>query len=137
MDEQKYDGSCLCGTVRFEFRGPLSAFRYCHCGRCRKASGSAHAANIIVPAEQFQWRAGEESVKRYDLPQAERFSVWFCGKCGSRVPHRIRTRGDYLVPAGVVDDALLERPDTNIFWASHADWYVQPEELPKHAQYPA
>lgn len=136
MEHRMHTGSCLCGEVRFEFSAPI-AFRYCHCQRCRKATGSAHAANLFVPQAQFTWRAGEDHVKRYDLPGAQRFSVWFCSGCGSRVPHKIRSRGDYLVPAGVVDIGLAVRPECNIFWASRADWYVSPAELPTHEGYPA
>ena len=55
---QSARGSCLCGSVTFEVQGPPSAFRYCHCSRCRKASGSAHAANMLVPETQFRWLAG-------------------------------------------------------------------------------
>lgn len=136
MGEQNYSGSCLCGVVRFQFKGPATAFRYCHCERCRKATGSAHAANLFVPEAQFAWHAGEERVTRYDLPEARRFAVWFCSECGTRVPHKIRDRGDYLVPAGAVDGALGMRPDAAIFWASRADWYVAPGELPTHDAYP-
>ena len=135
MDDKTYAGSCLCGAVRFEFRGPPSAFRYCHCSRCRKATGSAHAANLLIPADQFTWCAGEERVKRYDLPHAQRFAVWFCPECGTRVPHKVRERGDYLVPAGAVDTPLEARPDRNIFWASKAQWCVGPDEIPKRDEY--
>ena len=41
--------SCLCGAVKFEITPPLVAFRYCACARCRKATGAAHAANMVVP----------------------------------------------------------------------------------------
>jgi hypothetical protein len=135
MDGQTNTGSCLCGAVRFEFTTP-AAFRYCHCSRCRKATGSAHAANLFVPSAQFAWRTGEDRVKRFDLPGARRFSVWFCSVCGTRVPHRIRERDDYLVPAGIVDSALSVRPQENIFWASKAEWCVGPDALTTHDEYP-
>jgi hypothetical protein len=128
-------GSFLCGSVRIEVRPPFSAFRYCHCSRCQKASGSAHAANALVPAAQFAWREGEALIKRYDLPTAQRFSVWFCTQCGSRVPHRIRGREDMLIPAGLLDQAPAQRPENSIFWGSRAPWYVAPTELPCHEQY--
>src|ERR1700712_1740705 len=98
MNDKPISGSCLCGSVTFAVSAPFSAFRYCHCSRCRKASGSAHAANLLVPQAQFEWREGEDKVKRYDLPNSERFAVWFCGECGTRVPHKIKTREDMLVP---------------------------------------
>ena len=110
MSESPITGSCLCGGVRFEIKSPFTAFRYCHCSRCQKASGSAHAANAFVPQAQFKWLAGEALIKRYDHPQAQRFAVWFCTHCGSRVPHRVRGRDDMLIPAGLIDNASADMP---------------------------
>lgn len=132
---ESIQGSCLCKAVRFEIRPPFSAFRYCHCSRCRKASGSAHASNLFVPEGQFAWLAGEAGIRRYDLKDAERFSVWFCPDCGTRVPHRVRTRTDYLVPAGVLDADPGMRPENNIFWASKAPWYLEPQQMPCFSDY--
>jgi hypothetical protein len=78
MSQESLAGSCLCGGVRFEIKPPLAAFRYCHCSRCRKATGTAHAANIFVPATQFTWLAGETQTRKFDLPGAKRFAVCFC-----------------------------------------------------------
>jgi hypothetical protein len=136
MEDRKFSGSCLCGSVRFEIKPPFSAFRYCHCSRCRKASGSAHAANVFVPQSQFGWLAGEASVNRFDLPGAKRFSVWFCSHCGTRVPHKVRERDDYLVPAGILDNDPVKRPENSIFWGSKAPWYLEPGEIPKFTEYP-
>ena len=136
MSPESVKGSCLCGSVSFEIKAPLSAFRYCHCTRCRKASGSAHAANIFLPQDQFSWSAGEGLIQRFDLPGAKRFTVWFCNRCGSRVPHKVRERDDYLIPAGLLDNDPVMRPENCIFWGSRAPWYVEPREMPKFAEYP-
>ena len=132
MTEKTISGSCLCGGVTFEITPPFTAFRYCHCTRCQKASGSAHAANVFVPKAQFAWRAGEAHVKRFDLPTAQRFSVWFCDTCGTRVPHQVRGREDMLIPAGLLDQppADMSRPQNSIFWGSRAPWYVVPVDHP-------
>ena len=136
MASETMKGSCLCGSVTFEVKPPFAAFRYCHCSRCRKASGSAHAANLFVPEGQFAWLEGEGSVKHYDVPEAQRFSVWFCGQCGSRVPHKVRSRNDYLVPAGLLDQDPQMRPENSIFWNSKAPWYVAPQEHERFDEYP-
>ncbi|HZN24657.1 MAG TPA: GFA family protein [Burkholderiales bacterium] len=136
MSDGSVPGTCLCGKVRFEVTPPFTAFRYCHCSRCRKASGSGHAANLLVPRSRFRWLAGQDSIRRYDVPQAQRFSVWFCTECGSRAPHEIRTRDDMLIPAGLLDADPQIRPQVNIFWDSKAEWCADPEELPRFAEYP-
>jgi hypothetical protein len=135
MSTEAIPGSCLCGAVKFEIRPPFAAFRYCHCSRCRKASGSAHAANAFVPEEQFRWTAGEALVKRFDLPGAKRFAVSFCPSCGTRVPHKVGTTSNMLVPAGVLDADPGVRPENSIFWKSKAPWYVPPAEMPLHDEY--
>lgn len=129
-------GSCLCNAVRFAIRPPYNAFRYCHCSRCQKASGSAHAANLLVPEAQFEWLAGEDRVKRFDLPGAQRFAVSFCTDCGTRVPHKIKGRADMLVPAGVLEGDPGARPDMSIFWDSRPVWYVNPAGHEQYSAYP-
>lgn len=131
MTTESLAGSCLCGSVKFEVMPPFSAFRYCHCSRCQKASGSAHAANAFVPAKQFRWRAGESLIKHYDHAPSQRFAVWFCTQCGSRVPHQMRGRDDMLIPAGLLDAAPadMQRPENSIFWGSRAQWYVEPNTM--------
>jgi hypothetical protein len=136
MASEAVTGSCLCGSVKFEIRPPYSAFRYCHCSRCRKASGSAHAANLFLPEGQFRWTAGEALVKQYKLPGARTFALWSCSRCGSRVPHRIEERTEFLIPAGTLDSDPAMRPENIIFWGSKAPWYVEPQSIAKFDERP-
>jgi hypothetical protein len=129
MAERDFSGTCVCRGVKYSVRGPFVAFQYCHCSRCRKASGSAHAANLFVPVDQLVWLAGEELVRRYDLPEAKYWSHCFCNTCGSAVPWKSRTGKAYIVPAGTLDDDPGMRPTRNIHFASRAAWYLHPSEL--------
>jgi hypothetical protein len=129
MSSNAIAGSCLCGSVKFEVTPPFAAFRYCHCSRCQKATGSAHASNAFLPVKQFKWLAGEALIKHFDLPGAKRFGVSFCTQCGTRVPHKVKTTENVLIPAGVLDADPGARPDNSIFWKSKAAWYVSPHEL--------
>jgi len=135
MSDGSLKASCLCGSVKFEITPPLVAFRYCACTRCRKATGAAHAANIVLPQSQLKWAAGESLVKRFDLPGAKRFAVCFCTQCGTRMPHKIAGTENYLVPAGILDDSPDARPDRLIFWESKAPWFVETTEIAKHPEY--
>lgn len=136
MSQQKsVEGSCLCGSVRFAIQPPSTGFRYCHCTRCQKATGGAHAANLFLPEVQFKWLAGEALVKRFDLPGAKRFAVSFCTQCGTRMPHKITTTENMLIPAGVLDAKPDLSPECSIFWSSKAPWYVETPVLPKFEEY--
>ena len=130
MDPSPVNGSCLCGQVTFTVTRPFLFFQYCHCSRCQKISGSAHAANIFVKVEQFQWTSGQELVNRYELPTAKHYCSAFCTVCGSRMPWESRNGRYVLVPAGTLDEDPEGRPERNVFWASRAPWYVDVSTVP-------
>jgi len=117
-------GSCLCGAVTFEVSGPFEAFHWCHCSRCRKDTGSAHASNLFARPDAIRWLSGADSVKRFDLPQAARFATAFCTGCGSTMPYVNRSGTQLIVPAGSLDGDLDRAPQDNIHWDSRAAWYV-------------
>lgn len=129
-------GSCLCGAVTFVIEPPFQAFQYCHCSRCRKRSGSAHAANVFVLPNQFQWLRGEAEVKRFDLPGAKAWSCAFCTTCGSAVPWLGRSGQRVIVPAGALDDPPPTGPTRNIYFGSRAPWYAHASELEVHDDAP-
>jgi len=121
----KITGSCLCGKVVFSVSGPFEAFHWCHCSRCRKDTGSAHASNIFAAPDCIEWLRGKEWVKRFDLPEAERYAKAFCTHCGSPVPYISRNGAWIIVPAGTLNDDPGISPQDNIHWASRAPWYDQ------------
>ena len=70
--------SCACGSVRFEIDGQPFRMHHCHCGRCRRARGAAHATNVIYQLEALRYTAGEELLSDFDLPGAQFFGTSFC-----------------------------------------------------------
>ncbi len=136
MNNQKINGSCLCGKVKFQISGPFKIFQYCYCSRCRKLTGSAFSPNIFVPPERFNWTAGEESVGRYELPDAKYFTSCFCKQCGSTLPWAVKGGKNIVVPAGTLDDDPGIEPFQNIFWGSKAPWFKEPDTLECHDEFP-
>lgn len=124
------EGSCVCGAIAYRITPPYRFFQYCHCTRCRKRSGSAHAANIAVMADQLSWLRGEDQLRRFELSSAKSWSNAFCATCGSGVPWRTRNGRAYIVPAGTLDEDPGERPARNVHYASRASWYAVAGELP-------
>lgn len=136
MIQSAVKGSCLCGEVEYEFVDGVRTFQYCHCSRCRKFTGSAHAANIIVTPDSFRWTKGEEFVGRYEVPEATYHATAFCKKCGSSLPWQNKTGSAVIIPAGTLDDDPGVRPRQNIFFASRAPWYEDASSLPKYDELP-
>ena len=132
MSDKPIKGSCLCGGVTFEITPPIIFFQYCHCSRCRKATGTAHGANIFVMAARLAWTAGEELVRRWEMPDAEYFCTGWCATCGSALPWATRNGKYFLVPAGALDDDPGARPTRNAHWASRGAWCATIDELETH-----
>jgi hypothetical protein len=124
----KAHGSCMCGKVAFSVEEPFAAFQYCHCSRCRKKTGSAHAANAFIAVAQLTWERGADQVTRFDL-EGTRWSSAFCSACGSAMPFLNRAGTMYVVPAGSLEGELTEKPRRNIHFASRAPWYEHASAL--------
>jgi hypothetical protein len=117
-------GSCLCGAVAYAIdRTPLR-FMYCHCSRCRRARSAAHASNLFYPLDALHWIRGEDLSVDYALPEAQRFGVAFCRRCGSGLPRPSPAHNVVLVPAGSLDDDPGMRPEAHICVDSRASWDV-------------
>ena len=137
MKNDKISGSCLCGAVTYQFVGPVKVFQYCHCSRCRKFTGAAHAANIIIDPTQFKWIRGENSVGRFELPDAKHFATSFCKTCGSSLPWMTQSGKAVVIPAGTLDDDPEARPVHNIYYSNKAPWYEEAGDLVKYRELPA
>jgi hypothetical protein len=128
-------GSCLCGDVKFEISGAFENFFLCHCKRCRKDTGSAHAANLFSSTATLNWVSGLENVQTYRVP-GSRHEKSFCTRCGSAVPS-VHLQGALLVvPAGSLDSAIDVRPSAHICLASRAEWDAGLEDIPKFNDLP-
>lgn len=129
-----YQGSCLCGRVRFEIDGPIRNIVYCHCSQCRKAQGSAFASNGIVAATQFRFTAGEDQLTGYESTPGQ--TKFFCRTCGSPMLSRSTARPDQVrVRLGTIESAITERPQAHIFATSKANWEDISGDLPQYEGY--
>jgi hypothetical protein len=130
-----YQGSCLCGTVRYEITGQIGPISLCHCSRCRKANGSAFLASAEVSPSEFKIVSGHESLGDFESsPGVHRI---FCRGCGSPIisrrpgpPEAIRVR------LGTLDSYLKTKPQSHIFYADRAEWFEFEDDVAKYAGAP-
>ena len=134
MSQLTLNGSCLCGAMQYEVTGDPWRFLHCHCERCRKATGTGHATNLILKSDGVDWKGGEDKLVRYKVPDAERFGTTFCSQCGGPLP---REGVDMVViPAGSLDTEPPLEPEGRIFWDSRVTWSCDSGDLPAFAEYP-
>lgn len=129
-------GSCQCDAVRFEIVGNFDGFMLCHCSRCRKDTGSAHAANLFASSAQITWRCGQDKVRQYQVP-GTRHAKAFCSGCGSALPSLQMDGTVLVVPAGSLDSEIAIRPSAHICCDARATWDDGLEMLPKLPGLPA
>jgi hypothetical protein len=125
-----HQGSCLCGRVSFEVEGDFENFFLCHCERCRKDTGSAHAANLFSSTARLRWLSGADRVKTFDFNSTGHIKS-FCSECGSALPN-VQMDGTLLmVPAGSLDSPVPLKPEAHIFWARRGHWDTDLEGIPR------
>ena len=127
-------GGCLCGAIRFEVGRFVGPFEFCHCSRCRKASGSAFTAMIGVRDEDVSWISGRDAIIRFEAPVLKHppgFRTAFCGRCGSPMPIFNEDDDWFEIAAGVLDEDPILRPDRHIFIECRSPWYEIRDDLPQ------
>jgi hypothetical protein len=132
------NGSCLCGGVTFEIAGPLSPMQYCHATRCRKATGSAFAAELATDASGFRWICGEDLITVYEAPllrEPPPYRHAFCRVCGSSLPVPLKGTKFVVLHAGVLDGQPQTRPFRHIFVSQNASWHTITDTMPQFEQH--
>ena len=135
MSSAIFQGSCLCGSIKYEIIGEPRVFNHCYCSRCRKSSGTGHASNIILTLESAEWTEGEDLLGSFRIPDAERFSTAFCTQCGSQMPRVRPDLGFGVIPAGSLDRDVPIQPTDRIMWNSRTDWACDNRKIPTWDEY--
>lgn len=128
-------GSCLCAAVTFEVVGPFSRAYYCHCGRCRKQSGSDYTVQGRLPRTSLRVLAGIEHVVA--LRPEGGFAKAFCRLCGSSLFGGQWPDGPEIsVRFGVLDGDPGIRPSRHVFVDAAPPWLPDLDDgLPRYEGY--
>ena len=112
-------GSCLCGDVRFELRGPLDGVIACHCTQCRKQTGHHWASTHTADADL---RFVADSTLRW-YRSSDRAQRGFCSRCGSSLFWKTDGSTVTSVCAGSIDGLTGLQVAGHIFVADQGDYY--------------
>lgn len=121
-------GSCLCGSVRFEVTGDLGPPDACHCVQCRKQSGH-YFASCNVPKAALTV-TGEEHVSWYQSSAKVRRG--FCARCGSTLFWDPPARDWTSIAMGAFDSPTETHLEKHIFVAEKGDYYEIGDGLPQN-----
>lgn len=129
-----YTGSCLCGTVTFEFDCEIRRFHHCHCRTCRKVHATVYGSSALVDESAFTIKSGKESISQYSSSPGK--VRYFCSNCGTHVFARCdRDPNDIILRLGALDGDLGIKAYSHI-WVSHKpDWYDIADNLPQRPEW--
>jgi len=118
MSEQ-FEGSCLCGAVRFVATGQPESVAWCHCESCRKHSGAP--VSVFVAFKRDAYVVTQGQITKFNSSPGR----WrgFCARCGST----LTCEGDSLSTethfhVGAFRDAARFRPTRHIFPEERLPW---------------
>ena len=128
-DTPMHHGSCLCGAVRLDVHGPLSAPDACHCSDCRKWSGHyfvstnvAREALTIHGESHLTWFTMSEKVRR-----------GFCKTCGTCVFWDPIHHDWTAIAMGIFDTPTGTAVSKHIWVVDKGDYYEITDDLPQNS----
>jgi hypothetical protein len=128
-------GSCLCGKVSYELRGHPQEMYYCHCGMCRKATGSSFATNMLAKSDEFVIVAGRSLLKSYESSPDE--YRHFCSACGSPIYGEAVVRpGMVSIRCGTLNADPGVQPVAHIYTAAKSPWFTICDNLRQFPEEP-
>jgi hypothetical protein len=86
------NGSCLCGSVKYEISGKVGDIVHCHCKTCRKAQDSDF--NLL----------SKDSLKSFELSVGKH--RYFCLNCGTQVYAKRDETSHVILRLGSLDSKI-------------------------------
>ncbi len=115
-------GSCLCGTVRYEARPTHRDGYYCHCRMCQLAFGNTRAAFINLRKDEVRWTTREPSF--YASSKFARRG--FCERCGTPLSFEYLASQHMDLSVGGLDDPAAVTPVSHFAVESRiASWHAE------------
>jgi hypothetical protein len=133
---EKLEGGCACGAVRYRLASAPMFVHCCHCLDCQRQTGSAFVLNALIETARVEV-LGAEPV-RYEMPteSGRPHGIYRCAKCG------IAVWSEYgglttvrFVRVGTLDDPRALAPEVHIYTRSKQPWVGLPAGVPAFEAY--
>lgn len=125
------EGSCKCGSVRFDYQGEVGTVTVCHCVDCRKIQGGAGVIAAPLASDRLQWRSGRELITEFESSPGKKRA--FCSRCGTPLYSRRDDAPQVLrLRMGSIDSATEVVPVAHIFCSGLPAWASLDDDLPRY-----
>ena len=136
-DEQKYEGGCTCGAVRYRMESEPLIVHCCHCTWCQRETGASFAQNALIEADRVTLLQGEPELIATPSNSGLGQNFFRCPECRIAVWSHYSGAGDLLtfIRVGTLDEAYRLPPDVHIFTSTKQPWVIIPDGLPDYAEF--
>lgn len=119
MPDDMLRGHCLCKEVRYTVKGEPVWCAHCHCGDCRRHTGSAVATFVCFEKKNFTMTEGEFG-RIESSPGVHRS---FCATCGTPMAYeRNDLPGEIHLYLGTFEYPEKMRPTLEVFCKERLPW---------------
>jgi len=127
--EPTVSGRCLCGDIRYEYRGEPTIVLHCHCDSCRRHTSAPIATFVCVAKDRFRCTKGTPAVYA-SSPGVRRTH---CGRCGSPIAYESDRHPEQIdLYAGTLDAPTLIAPTCHVHAAEQLPWFETTDPLPRY-----
>lgn len=132
-DKTLLTGGCYCGAVGYQVEDSFVYALNCHCGNCRRTTGSACKPFAGILRDRLALTNGADRL----MVHGDDFTNnTHCGTCGSLLYSVVREGQWVHVTLGTLIDAPSIRPSAHIFVGSKAPWHQITDDLPQYQEFP-
>ena len=132
MDE-RHDGGCQCGQLRYAATGLPTRTALCHCRYCQTRTGSAFGISAYFPRSHVSV-AGKTTDYGFTTESGRRFITHFCPTCGTNVLWSLELSPDLIgIAAGTFDPPTFWFPLTREIFTRSAAPFIHTDLPEKHA----
>jgi hypothetical protein len=133
MTEQKLEGGCQCGNVRYTIVGAPVMAAICHCSMCRKAHAAPAVAWAMFPDSQVTYTRQKPKQFR----SSEEAQRGFCSTCGTQISFTASFLPGLIdISIGSLDKPESIEPLLHYWYSKHLSWAEFADNLPRYPQLP-
>jgi len=125
-------GKCFCGAVAYSVPDGFLYAVNCHCGNCRRTTGSAFKPFAGIERQKLVVTQGEDHLL---ILGDDKGNDTHCKSCGSLLYSVVRGGEFVHVAMGTLVDAPTIRPTKHIFAGSKAPWFTITDDLPQYHEH--
>ena len=114
--------TCSSGQHRATSVGEPPRVSICHCGACKRRTGSAFSWNATFAKDQVTV-SGEARTHRRNSDEGRWGDHYFCPECGVVVFYEIEARPDMVsIPVGTFADSAFPEPTFSVYGELRPAW---------------